>query len=395
MSDHSKSSYFSVAFDLVVKDKELPFDLYINSSAKEGKDRFVRIFPTNGYLEAGDLKEFKTKYLQLYILEEQRDLYLKSLVNCTDAPDVKKAAIIKDSAIHYLGKVFDKDKEFTTEVLEEAIEGCRESVESMIDVVQDYDIAKLSDLIGELSFHDFYTFDHSINVSMYSISIYKALNPLAKRDEITMAGLGGLLHDLGKIKIPNSIINSPGDLTEDDFKMIKKHPDYGYEMLGDKALKTDEGVDINIVRRVVHEHHENFNGTGYPNGLKEKEIHILARVTATADFFDAITTKRSYHEVLSVEDAIEVMRKTVGKKLDPKVFKVFEKVVASGQVVKKSFDMSLPESFDPCQPQNVLPFRKDPVNDKKKSNKKNENKEDHGKVKSDFGFGSKVKKSAS
>ena len=302
MTKHQRSSYFSVAFDLIVKNKELPFDLYINSSSKEGRDRFVRIFPANEYLEIADLKEFKKKYIQLYILEEDRDLYLKSLVDCTDAPDVKKAEIIKDSAIHYLGKVFDKDKEFTTEVLEDAIEGCRESVESMIDVVQDYDIAKLSDLIGELSFHDFYTFDHSINVSMYSISIYKALNPLAKREEITMAGLGGLLHDLGKIQIPNSIINNPGDLSEEDFMMIKKHPDFGYEMLGDKELKTDEGVDINVVRRVVHEHHENFNGTGYPNKLKENEIHILARVTATADFFDAITTKRSYHEVLSVED---------------------------------------------------------------------------------------------
>ena len=195
-------------------------------------------------------------------------------------------------------------------------------------------------------------------------------------------------------KIPNSIINNPGDLSEEDFMTIKKHPDYGYEMLGDKELHTDEGVDIKVVSRVVHEHHENFNGTGYPTGLKEEEIHLLARITATADFFDAITTKRSYHEVLSVEDAVEVMRKTVGKKLDPEVFKVFERVVKEGQVGQEKFDMSLPDSFDPCQPQNVLPFRKDRPKGKSLNGKKE--KADHGKVTSDSSFGSlKKKKTAS
>ena len=83
---------------------------------------------------------------------------------------------------------------------------------------------------------------------------------------------------------------------------------------------------------------------------------MLARVTAIADFFDAITTKRSYHEVLSTEDAIAVMAKSVGKKLDPQLFEIFttsvKQLVMTGKVNKE-----LPEDFDPCQPQNVLPFR--------------------------------------
>ena len=111
-----------------------------------------------------------------------------------------------------------------------------------------------------------------------------------------------------------------------------------------------------IIKRIVHEHHENFNGSGYPNNLAGIDIHLLARVTAIADFFDAVTTKRSYHEVLSTEDAIAVMSKSVGKKLDPLLFELFTKNIKQLILVGKTHK-ELPDDFDPCQPQNVLPFK--------------------------------------
>lgn len=348
-----------MAFDLVVTDCGLPYDLYINSSVVIAKERFVRIFPKGGRLTSGDIKSFKKKYHQLYVLESQRDDYLRSLINLADVSDTKKTEIIKDSAIIYLNKVFDKEKEFTTEVLGEAIEGCRESVESMVDVIQDYEITQVRDLIGNLSFHDFYTYDHSINVSMYNIAIMKTLDPKASREDLVMAGLGGLLHDLGKIKIPTTIINNPGQLSEEDFAVIKKHPGYGDELLG-QTLEHEHcscaGVDFNVIRRVILEHHENWNGTGYPSKIKGLDIHLLARITAISDFFDAITTKRSYHEVLSIEDALALMAKAVGKKLDPKLFEVFEENVNKLGLRGKT-NRELPEDFDPCQPRNTLKFQ--------------------------------------
>lgn len=348
-------NFFSISFDLIAIDRPIPYDLYVNSSANENKEKYVRIYPKDDSMSAEDLKTFKKKYFQLYVHESQREEYLRSLIHCSDLPDVQKSEIIKDSAIHYLDKLFDNDKEFTTEILSETIQGCKTTVESMVDVIKDYDVSKLQSLIGTLSFHDFYTYDHSINVSMYCIALYSAARPNAPKEEIILAGLGGLLHDIGKVKISTDIINNPDKLTEEQFEVIKKHPGYGYNLLVENSCEC-EGVDFEIIKRIVHEHHENFNGTGYPNKLAALDIHLLARVTAIADFFDAITTKRSYHDVLATEDAIAVMSKSVGKKLDPDLFHIFttsvKQLVLTGKVNRE-----LPEDFDPCQPQNVLPFR--------------------------------------
>jgi HD-GYP domain-containing protein (c-di-GMP phosphodiesterase class II) len=346
--------FFSISFDLVVVDRAIPYDLYINSSANENKEKYVRIFPKDDVITVEDLKIFKKKYFQLYVHESQREQYLKSLIYSSHTTDSQKSEVIKDSAIHYLDKLFDENKEFTTEVLSETLQGCKTTVESMVDVIKDYDVSKLQSLIATLSFHDFYTYDHSINVSMYCIALYSAAKPKAPKEEIVLAGLGGLLHDIGKVKISTDIINNPDKLTDEQFEVIKKHPDYGYNLLVENPCSC-EGVDFNIIKRIVHEHHENFNGTGYPNKLAGLDIHLLARVTAIADFFDAVTTKRSYHEVLPTEDAIMVMSKSVGKKLDPDLFQIFtvsvKQLVLSGKLNKE-----LPDDFDPCQPQNVLPL---------------------------------------
>ncbi|MCO4794210.1 MAG: HD domain-containing protein [Bacteriovoracaceae bacterium] len=385
MSDQNKS-FFSVGFEFVLINKPLPYDLFVNSSAVKGKERFVRIYPNGGSLTKEEVLNFKHKYHQLYILEEQRDSYLRSLVQCEKADDVAKSEVIKDSAIVYLTKIFDEEKEFTTEYLGEAIEGCRDSVESMIDVIKDYDVKKVQELIGNLSFHDFYTYDHSINVSMYCIVLFQAWNPKASREDIVMAGLGGLLHDLGKIKIPTTIINNPGKLNDEEFAEIKKHPDYGKTLLAEGNYDMP-GVDFNIISRIIHEHHENFNGTGYPSNMHGENIHVLARITAIADFFDAITTKRSYHDVLSVEDALEVMGKTVGKKLDPELFDLFVKNV-SNIVLKGKVKDVLPDDFDPCQPHETLPFEKVPVNYKDKNIFEGNKSKEFGKIKSDFSISS-------
>jgi len=348
------TSFFSVGFDLILVEKSLPYDLYVNSSTNEAKEKFVRIFPMNGILNSEDITTFKKKYHQLYIPETQRDMYLRSLVDCSGVADTLKTEIIKDSAIHYLDTIFDPTKEFSNEVLTETISGCRDSVESMVDVIKDYDVKQVQSLIGDLSFHDFYTYDHSINVSMYCISMFKILRPNAAREEMVLAGLGGLLHDLGKIKIPTHIINNAGKLDDEQFTIIKKHPKFGFDLLEGSEIDCP-GVDFSIVKRIVHEHHENFDGTGYPAGLKGNDIHLLARVTAIADFFDAITTKRSYHDALTPEEALGVMSRSVGKKIDPKLFELFSNNIS--KVVDRAHNKELPSDFDPCQPHDVLPFR--------------------------------------
>lgn len=351
----TKPSFFSVRYDLVQTDQPLLYDLYINSSVVKGKEKFIRIFANGGALSKSEIEEFHRKYYQLYIPEEQRRIYLRSLVKST-ADDVQKTTVIKDTALEYLHNIFGKDKEFSTELLSKNIENCREVVENMVDVLDQHNIDSLRNLIGNLSFHDFYTYDHSINVSMYCIQIYRAVNPKASRKELIHAGLGGLLHDLGKIKIPTNILNNPGGLSDEDYQTIKKHPDFGLELLLGGHCEVNPEIDVRIIARVVHEHHENYDGTGYPKKLKGKEeIHLLARVCTIADFFDAITTKRSYNEVLSIPDAMNTMRKFRGIKLDPTIFDIFDQHVRYVRA-ESTKDLKLADSFDPTLPYATLPI---------------------------------------
>ena len=349
-------NFFSISFDLIIVDQFIMYDLYVNSSSSENREKFVRIYPKGELLSLHDLKEFKKKYFQLYVHESQRNEYLKSLVNVTTIEDKQKTEIIKSSAIVYLDKLFDKDKEFTTEVLSETILECKVAVESMVEVIKDYDVSELQNLIASLSFHDFYTYDHSVNVSMYCIALYNAYKPFAPKEEVVMAGLGGLLHDIGKINISTDIINNPDKLTEAEFDIIKHHPTYGYDLLSANHCDSCQGMDLENIKRIVHEHHENYNGTGYPSKIQGENIYIYARITAIADFFDAITTKRSYHEVLTTEDALQVMAKAVGKKLDPELFLLFTHSVKQ-LVINGKINKELPDDFDSCQPHNVLPFQ--------------------------------------
>ena len=366
-----KPSFFSIRYDLIQVDEPLTFDLFVNSSVVKGKEKFIRIFPSGESLDKVDLEEFHRKYFQLYVSEDQRKVYLRSLVS-SDVDDVQKTTVIKEAALEYLHNIFEKDKEFSTELLSKNIEGCREVVESMVDVLDHHNIDSLRSLIGNLSFHDFYTYDHSINVPMYCIQIYKAINPKATRKELIHAGLGGLLHDLGKIKIPTHILNNPGGLTDEEYLMIKQHPDFGLDLLLSGHCEVSESIDLKIVARVVHEHHENFDGTGYPKKLKGKEeIHLLARVCTIADFFDAITTKRSYSDVLSIPDAMSTMRKFRGIKLDPIIFDIFDQHVRYVRA-ENTRDLKLADHFDP-----TIPYAKLPIEEIKKFEKEM----DFGKIK--------------
>jgi len=352
---HEQNSYFTVDFGLILLNKPLPYSIYVNSSSHESRDRFVKIVGAGEVLKPELVEGFK-KYHRVYILETERSLYLKSLIDATHAPDLERVTVIKDSAIKHLDKIFDPSKEFNTEILGEAIQGCHDSMQSMVGVIRDYDINNLKKLIGDLSFHDFYTYDHSINVSMYTVLIYKSIKPQAKQEDLVTAGLGGLLHDLGKIKIPTDILNNTDKLTDEEFAIIKTHPGLGAKLFDESAPELP-GINADAIKRVILEHHENWDGSGYPNGLKEKEHHLFSRVCAVADFFDAVTTKRSYSDVMSVEDALAVMERTVGKKLDPEIFKFFTEKVSKAVLNGKSA-IELPEDFDTERPHKVLPLRK-------------------------------------
>ena len=127
------------------------------------------------------------------------------------------------------------------------------------------------------------------------------------------------MHDIGKIGIPDSIMLKPGKLTEEEFSIMKTHPQIGAEILGD-----DDSELIKLAKTVSLTHHEKWDGTGYPNGLKGEEIPIEGRITALADVFDALTSKRPYKEAWSVEDTLAYLKAQSGKHFEPKLVELLE-----------------------------------------------------------------------
>lgn len=336
--------------ELIVRDKDVPYSLYINSSILEDREHFVRIFKEGEFLSNSELNSIREKYQQVYLSEHDRATYLKAACTGFGKKEEEQVLILKNSALHHLTQIFaNKTGDVSVDIINQTLEGCRQTVEGFVELVKNYDLNQLHELIGSLSFHDFYTYDHSINVSMYNILLYRLMRPDAYEEDIVNAGMSGFLHDIGKIKIPNRILNKVGKLTDEEFKMIQLHTIYGKDYLSKNGVKAPPGAKIDLIKEVVFQHHENYDGTGYPNRLKGEEIHFLARMTAVSDFFDAITTKRSYSEALSIEEALDLMGRSRGKKLDPFVFDRFVAHMKEKYQIKPC-DAAISGELDPCQP---------------------------------------------
>ena len=161
---------------------------------------------------------------------------------------------------------------------------------------------------------DPYTRGHSDRVSEYSVLIGKKLG-LSEKDMKTLQ-VGGLFHDIGKIGIPDSILLKEAKLTDDEYSEIKNHPSIGAHILCNAEVFQD-------IIPIVKQHHEKFDGTGYPGKLKGEDIPYLARIAAVADTFDAMTSKRTYRNALPLDVVKAEIERCSGTQFDPTIAKVF------------------------------------------------------------------------
>ena len=169
-------------------------------------------------------------------------------------------------------------------------------------------------IAAALDAKDPYTHGHSMRVTMYSMILAKKLNlDDTMLEEIETAGL---LHDIGKIGIPQSILCKPGKLTNEEFEVMKSHPEQGEKMLKDIKKLT-------LISNWLRTHHEKWDGTGYPNGLKGEEIPLSGRIIALADTYDAMTSDRPYRKALSHETAIDEIKRCAGTQFDPVLAQLF------------------------------------------------------------------------
>lgn len=168
---------------------------------------------------------------------------------------------------------------------------------------------------------DPYTSGHSERVAQYSLRIAEKLG--WSEEECKQLERDALLHDIGKIGIPDYILAKPGKLSEDEFRTMMKHPEIGAEILADMEPKKAMKQAVLVAKH----HHERLDGSGYPDGLKDEQIPVSVRIVAVADSFDAMTTERPYSKGRSINEGIQELIRCKGKLFDEKVVDALMSVI--------------------------------------------------------------------
>jgi cyclic di-GMP phosphodiesterase len=182
--------------------------------------------------------------------------------------------------------------------------------------------AVLFTLARSIEGKDTYTHGHCERLSNYSARLGEHLG--LARDQIVALRRAGVVHDVGKVAVPDAILLKPGKLTEQEWKLMREHPVVGERICA--PLKS-----FRLVLPIIRHHHEKLDGSGYPDGLRGDAIPITARILQIVDVYDALTTERPYKRAFSITDALQTMKEEVAKGWwDPHIFEQFEQLMRSG-----------------------------------------------------------------
>lgn len=227
---------------------------------------------------------------------EKRDLILENRLY------QKHLEALVENQTSEIRQLLSKEQERSSE-LNKALEEIQITHDATIDA-----------LSAALDYRDNETEGHSQRVVRYSLEIGKVLG--LERRNLEVLARGTLLHDIGKIGVPDSILWKPGKLTDEEWVEMRKHVEYGFKMLKSIHFLRDAAL-------IVQHHHERYDGSGYPNRMSGDNIVIGARIFAIADTYDAMTTNRPYRKALTDRDAREEIKRCNGTQFDPKITEAF------------------------------------------------------------------------
>ncbi len=314
--------YRPINNDLLNKNFHGEFTLYYKSNGL-GKEQYLVFSGTEtshqqkvrDLLDSGDLEE------QLYIHEkdlfqffEQATQALRGFVNDPEIPVEKKTQKVYDVSQNIMKEFFEFNA--STEILKTS----EQVMELMENCLQQKDVGFAG--ISKILSKDYYTYTHGVNVGLYAMTYGFKSN--MSQNKVRDLGLGGMLHDVGKSKIPSEILNKKGKLTDEEFLEIKKHPEFGLEILNGLGCYGD------YVHQMTGHHHEKFDGSGYPRALTGEEIPYAARVCKIVDVFDALTTQRSYKKAMKPIQALVLMKNEMTPDFDPEILNNFIRLMGPG-----------------------------------------------------------------
>lgn len=317
---------------LVVDDEEMMRELvserlklegYSVEEAQDGEQAYEKIQSKKFDLLLTDLNMPVMNGLQLLKkLADNRDL---AVVVMSGQGDLETAVYaMKLGASDYIFKpinfrilVHTIESAMKQKMMEKALTDYQDNLEKKVFeqtmIINDFYLRSIQSLVKALEAKDSYTSGHSERVTFYSLELARALDGSIDTEKLRSAGI---LHDLGKIGIPETILNKPAGLNDDEYYIIKRHP-----LVGVQILEPIESLR-NVFPIIMH-HHESFDGNGYPSGLRGESIPVEARILAIADTFDAMTSNRAYRCALSPERAIHEIDRFSGVQFDPDLARVF------------------------------------------------------------------------
>jgi putative nucleotidyltransferase with HDIG domain len=329
--------YIPVTLNAIRVDTIVGCDLYLQNHINE-EIRYVLYCSGTNVVKSDKIEDLQRHSVKtLFIRKEDQKVYLKyvetSLKNIIndDRVDIKeKAHIVYDVAKNIMNDVFEDPRSG------EQLERSKSWVSNTVNLVMKSKDS-FSSMMGIISY-DYYTYTHSVNVSVLGLLFAKYLG--IDGGEMPVFGTGLLLHDVGKTQIESDIINKKGRLNEEEFMRIKMHVELGADI-----LKQTGGIDSTSFFPIM-QHHEKYNGKGYPNGLKGDEIHKYGKIAGIIDVYDALTTRRSYSDARKPFAALKIMNEEMKGSFDEKYFKDFILFLGSGgekqyQKSKKKFPMSV------------------------------------------------------
>jgi len=305
----------------------LNFDFLV----REFKKRELGSVIFMGKVESGEIKTFLQAFISSAFseksyeaIEEQisevKTISVERLKKIAEEDSVEPRKMLKKTyfdAVSYTKGVINKIKNGEKVNIKKA----KRIVESMVDQILEQEQLLLG--MTAIKDYDEYTYHHSVNVSILSIALAQRLG--LNRKLLTELGMVALFHDIGKMNIPREILNKPGNFTDAEWKIIRKHPQWGV-----RALLKLKRLDPLTVRSAIvsFEHHMNYDFAGYPRVRKNFDLDFFSKIVCLADQYDAMTSSRVYSRIpMAPDKALSIMMERAGTQLDPVLFKFFINMV--------------------------------------------------------------------
>jgi HD-GYP domain-containing protein (c-di-GMP phosphodiesterase class II) len=309
-----------IPIDVIQLDEKSVVDLFIKH-----EDRLMPFLSKGGVFTRDHLVELSRYGLskvfirgsEAIVFEEYVSAYTDRILTDPTVPSKVKAATFYVSSVHALRKAFDDPNS-------QRIEEIKKTLKPMFRNIMKNQVL-LNDLFS-ITEHDFNTYTHSVNVGIFATSLaihFFHGDSTMDLENLERQSYGYFLHDVGKSRVPLDVLRKRGKLSEGEWGIMKKHPEWGYSILMETGHLTDEAAYISM------QHHERPDGSGYPSGMMD--IHPCARICAIADIFDALTSVRPYKKAMRPFEAIEIIKRDAFTEFDHNLLNTFIKMLGPNE----------------------------------------------------------------